>query len=89
MTESDSLSNQNDDGSRLSFWLIAIPLLPVLYALSVGPAVALMVRFQFLADAIAVIYYPLEVVLEVVVDTPWGEPLEWYIQKYVEWWAGI
>jgi hypothetical protein len=55
-------------------------MLPMLYVLSLGPAVWLSGRFPGCTKVLAVIYYPLEVIHNKF--EPVGEFLDWYVRLW-------
>ena len=77
----DSPSPHKRTGAAIAVLIVA--LLPILYVLSVGPAVMLadMTESDELAVVLRVVYYPLEWLHE---NTPLKEPIEAYIDLWID-----
>jgi hypothetical protein len=74
------VSDEKQEGRRYGYWLaMALALTPVLYTLSVGPAVYVAERSGAGLDPLRVVYAPLIWVGE---NTPLGEPLESYVDQW-------
>jgi hypothetical protein len=62
------------------FWIVAgLVLAPLLYTLSVGPAVYVAMRSGSRPDTLRTIYAPLVWAAD---NTPLGTPLNWYVQQW-------
>ncbi len=59
---------------------IVLLLLPLLYVLSLGPAVMIYVGSGVGGDFLDVFYYPLEWLRD---NTPLEKPLEWYVDLWI------
>ncbi len=65
-----------------SWWLLAIILAPVLYALSAGPVSYLTINNTRGREVARLVYKPLAWVHDYT-------PLKGSIERYVEWWNGL
>jgi|SRR6185436_9637310 len=73
----DREKGRGGSGAVILCVLAVLFLLPVLYVLSCGPAVALMTRGYLSEEAFDVTYAPLRVAVQA--SPKWiGQPLEWY-----------
>jgi hypothetical protein len=80
MREESEDRNRGSMGGPIATVMAALVLLPLLYVLSCGPAVALMTRGYLSEEAFNVVYFPLRLAAQ---SSSWiGRPLEWYAQLW-------
>jgi|GEM_PF-3491487 len=76
------MGEKQSDSSRvlLGILALAVPFLPILYLLSVGPALALHKGGWISGELIQFFYHPVTVVYRIA---PWSQPFfDWYVELF-------
>ena len=74
-------SNKRSVARRIGFWLLLLFIVPVLYLLSIGPAVRLL-RARMLPEACLVVWKPIRPLCD------YKKPLGRMLLRYQAWWLG-